>query len=352
MTDFQVIFTFVKIEFFILTVLLVFLLIIGLYITYKESDLKNKRKIIKIIINNTIAQKTQFDEKLFMPSLRKMQLIIPVLEEYDQKFTSPFWSLLKDRLIHEYMEKELYQNITSRNKWMNSLAFRALSLSPKIEYGKYLSQFMQKKASFLHFQIIPYISSVASLDLLRQYFKLIISKNKAIQISFVNALLEKDGRIIQYVKEIYLEVEDDRIRLMCLRILAKKISFPSSNFLEKDMHSENINLQWWAIRALENTPSEKTRDFLLQNYTHSYWQVRVLIFFLLGKYREQNTLDTLQLGLSDPHEWVKVAAGFSLLNFETQGMEILQKNPQIEQYVQAMDPAFFTKYLDVVADYL
>lgn len=332
----------------ILIFLSLIILCIGLYVSIKTKNVNNKKRVFEKVLQEVLKQRIPFFKEILPSKCVRLNVVIPVLEKYDQIFKEPFFSFVKEILIHDFMRDQLLKAIHGKNRWKKIWGFRALNLSPKQEYQEDLVHEINKQATFEHFLMIPYVITTSSKQVLQKYLERLVHESEAMQIFSMDALFESKETTLSFVKEIYEESNSKEIRLICLKVLCKKTGFLSMQALQKDLSEQELQNQWWAIRSLANIPSKETTQVLSSFLNHPHWQIRALACFILGKIGDKSILPLLLEKLSDENEWVKIAAVFALSHFD-EGKKHLD---EMKKYQSMLLFTSFEKNLDVIANYL
>ncbi len=299
---------------------------------YKRKEKKQQQ--FKAIMLACVKQEFPLEK---LPShLREFQVIIPVLEELDQKIASPFWEQMKESLIHGYLYFDIKKNLR-RERWDQiSWALRGLRLCPKVEnesaYLEYLSHDnisvrLLAIDGALKLQTKPLIAALLShLGSLHEYFKF----------PYLDALLRGDENVWKKVVAIYRE--DPLLRDSAIEVLSRKGGLLTLEDIVAFLPSFSKQSRRWAIEALAQVPSEKTSTILLEELKAPEWERRLHATYLLGQLRAKPH-PNIEALLKDDVKKVRLAAGWALFHHKKELPE------EIAEYFASYPSRDIEKYL-------
>ena len=107
--------------------------------------------------------------------------------------------------------------------------------------------------------------------------------------------------------------------------------------IEKDLHSEEMELKLAAARALGNQPSQRAITCLKDLLSDDLWVVRATAAKSLGRIGDNLVVPHLVKGLRDREWWVRMNSAVSLGQLGDLGKQMLRlQDPDVDPYAYDM----------------
>lgn len=298
-----------------------------------------KRMRICALIEKTllrfISQRVDFIYE-YIPAdyIRLKYFLVPMIK-IDSNIKGPFWDYLKSELIHKYFRKEIESSLISFWWEKKQNAALALSLDPDKFFEKDLIKLLNIKKDLVRFtaaKTCALFNTEASLSALLES---LADEPYRTQFAFRDSLLASTLSSHIKILEILKKAEDPKIIVACLKILSLKLGLLTFDDVSPYFKSENMQLRWWSTRSLENIPSEKSINTLVEATKDDHWAIRALSAYCLGSLMAKQHKEAIKNLLFDQHYWVQFMAALVLSYLGKEGLEIL------ESIEKSSDPKIF-----------
>ncbi len=346
-------------EFVILFFFISLILFVSFFYEISSKIKQRKKKVIQEILTHFLAEQIYVTDIVIPEYLRDFEIFISVIEEFDIKMTSLSWTLMKEWVIHDIFKEKLRKTLSSSFWAKNLLALRALNLSPRVSFLEKVKPFLEKTRPILRFSAVPILIQMGTKEAIYSVIKAMAKESKTTQYPYRDNLLKAPVFIYKILQELYHSCQEREMRLCCLKVLSTKVGFLQYTSLEKDLHGEDLEVKWWAIRALANNPSMEIFSFLKKQVEDKDWRIRSLSWQILGRNKLHEDLGFFTKGLEDEHYWVRICAGWAIKGQGEEGIKILQNQTQekqtsfsVSQYVLQASYAEFEKNLETMSVYL
>ena len=189
----------------------------------------------------------------------------------------------------------------------------------------------------------PTIHALASIDspkVLSTYIDFLKYKpDKKTLSELRKAFLQLGVKAARRLSDFILNVEDNSIKIWCIRILG---NYPQENFssiLIKQLYDESYEVKIAAIKSLANFKSNKVIEEIIKLLEDEHWRVRSQACNQLGEFQAIKAAPYLNEKLKDRNEVVRDAAAHALVNLGYKGIKFLMeeaKDPSAAKEVKSV----------------
>lgn len=233
-----------------------------IYCFFLRDNLKKRKEEISDFIINSFKNEGILDVSKTPKAVQNSLDLLTTLEAFDLRFKEESWDRLKESLATYFLLPQARKWCKSVLWKKRSFAARCFVLLPLKQDEKLLISLMRDS----HFLV----QSHAALALIALESPLGIKevvKNMSEHLGFVRCFF-RDALQKGSKKVIDLLIDFSSIQSLhraCLEVFSKQsfsVSFP---FLEKDLHSKNLNIRLLAISILSHNPTKNAINILIES---------------------------------------------------------------------------------------
>jgi len=265
------------------------------------------KRVLKTIFLSSIEQ--NMPVYCLPPHLKQMKIMVPVLEELNEKISGVFWEQLKEEMIHHVLYGEIQANLKKKGWEKTAWVFRAFRLSPKEWYEEIYLKHLAAKSPAVRFLAINGAVQLKTPRLVLELLKQLSSPERYYKFPYIDAFLKGGDEIFEKTLKIFRT--EQSLRGAALEILARKAGFLTVEDITPELTTPDHPSRWWAIEALKNIPSQKSVDLLTEETKSLNWKERLHAVYILGLYRS-HALETFETLSNDESKEVRLAAGWAL----------------------------------------
>ncbi len=307
------------IEIFLITIAVVLTIFFQTFFSYRERVNNRLRDQLKTHILDMICKSTPFDIHTFESYTLKLPVVIRVVHEIDTKMKGEYWDALKHFLLTVVMRDEIYHHLESRNWQKRGWALQGLSLTKERTHEIRILKLLQDETPVLRFSAASSGIKLKTRQSIDAVLNAMEREPSYARYAYRDALLRADDEVYHLLVEKLKEERNPRLRICCLEILSQKMGYISHDLIANDLTSPELDLRWWATRALENMPTIKTIELLRDRCVDSSWEIRSLAARNIGLLGDKDAIVALSELLEDEHWYVRLSCALRLNHSEKRG---------------------------------
>lgn len=336
---------------------IIFLIIVVAYIIRsifllqqrKKDQIKNK---IESYLNTALLNFTEGYPIRFPRRWRKIDIILPIIQKYDQLELSDSWKKLRMALIHKILLPLARENATSSFRSMRILSSQCFCLALGEQDVPVVSRLLQEKIPIIYFHAAKAAVNSGDESLINQVIDKMTPVRRLGQTIFLNLFNGAAPQIASIIEARLAKETNPYVKAICYKLL---MTFPKCPLrtvfsLFYDLHSHNIELQLSSMRYMAYNQKKQSIPYLLKQSEDARWEVRATACRLLGEIGAKKAVDVLDRCLKDKIWNVRINAATALKNIGEEGVSKLQaQNPQIDRY--AYEAAISVLHQPVITDF-
>ncbi len=310
----------------------IILMIIILFFYYKRTNSK-KYKIQKI---TKLLEKDQ-DKALNYLMNSDMEIIEYFLDKDNNSLKH--YNVVRDFLQKPERVKKIFNKThtgeVTKSKIRKSIKIFSEIASPQsIDY--LITYLYEDDPEIVH----PTIHALASIDspkVLNTYIDFLKYKpDKKTLSELRKAFLQLGAKAARRLSDFILNVEDNSIKIWCIRILG---NYPEENFssiLIKQLYEDSYKVRNAAIKSLASFKNNKVIEEIIKLLEDENWRVRSQACNQLGKFQAIKAAPYLNEKLKDRNEVVRDEAAHALVDLGYKGIKYLleeAKDPSVSKEV-------------------
>ncbi|MCB1114995.1 MAG: HEAT repeat domain-containing protein [Chlamydiia bacterium] len=302
----------------------------------QEADKMLRESLLKAITENQPPEKSTFE-----PHLRSLQVVVQVIRELNGKIKGAFWRKVKELILNEWMGDSIYRALCARDWKKKSWALQALALYPKKEVEERVIALLKDKVPAVRFSAATALLQIKTQEGINALLQVMAEEETYARYPYRDLLVTGDSEIFTYVANQYRDSNCVNVRISALEVLSQKIGFIKVDLVKKDLESAHPELTWWALRALENCPSEESVA-ILEKYAKEEKdeRLRSIAIQSLGIIMDRKALPLFEQLLKDPSQSIRTQAAIGLKKLGSVGLSVL-KNQTEEKHKEAFQAARF-----------
>ncbi|MCP5506380.1 MAG: HEAT repeat domain-containing protein [Chlamydiales bacterium] len=302
----------------------------------QETDKALRALLLKAITESQLPQKGEI-----YPHLYSISIVVQVLRELNGKIKGANWRKIKELILKEWIGDQVYRALFSKGWKKKSWALQALALYPKKELEEKIITLLRDKVPAVRFSSATCIIHMKTQNGVNHLLQVMAKEETYARYPYRDLLVTGDSEIFTYVANQYRDSQDQNVRICALEVLSQKIGFIKVDLIKKDLDSDNPELKWWALRALENCPSEESMAILEKHAAKDQDErLRSIAIQSLGIIMDRKALSLFEKLLKDPSQVIRVQAAIALKKLGSVGLAVL-KNQKEDQHKEAFDAARF-----------
>ncbi|PCI93457.1 hypothetical protein COB11_05275 [Candidatus Aerophobetes bacterium] len=337
-------------------ILIVLIIVASIASIIFEIYHRRKKRFILFVEENLyrmITQKIDIVQEYFPNKVMYLKYILPCIQKFDALFKDPFWDYLKRQILGKYLAKEVYYHLYSFHWGRSNIAIQAIRFLPLPKYEDEVLKYLHtKKKDIIRFSAADCAMRYNTKKSIRALVDALSEEPYRTQFPFRDPLVYSAESTHSIINEYYRETTNIKVKIACLKILSLKVGYLSIEDAKEYLSSDNLELRFWSIRALENLPSPETTELLLKLYNDKHWIIRSLVAYIYGAFKITTSIDNLVELLYDEHYYVSFMAALCLNYFGDEGKKILASPPKIDervfkncQYILSLPETSFEKGL-------
>lgn len=296
----------------------------GIYV-FRETY--NKKLITQIddYLNNLIASNLPFNKKRFQRQWKKINIIVPIFQDFDTNKNNSSWQKIRNDFIHMVLLPLARDAASSKNWSLRLYASEVFSLDRLEQDDKFITELVKDD--------VPLVSINAS--------KAAILHNCDEAVNFIITKMASERRLTQ---AIYMQTFDDAppkthaiidkrlmtekdpyARAACYNILAKYPPEKISWNMDADLESTNIELRLASIRFITKSKKKAAIPMLINLLDDASWEVQVVVIHCLNDLKAEEAISKLAICLHSLNWWVRLNAAQVLKNFGDSGVKVLKR---------------------------
>lgn len=304
---------------------------------------KNKRtdKLLREVLIRGITENKLPVKEEMAPYLYSLSVVTQVIRELNGKIKGATWRKGKELILKEWMGGEINRALYSRSWKKRSWSLQALALFPNPGIEERVIALIKDKIPAVRFSAANCLIKMKSQNGINELLQAMSEEETYARYPFRDLLVTGDAEVFTYIANQYRESENLNVRICALEVLSQKIGFINADLVRKDLESENSELKWWALRALENCPSEESIALLKKHASENQdEQLRSIAIQSLGIIMDRKALPLFEKLLKDSSQRIRVQSALALKKLGKVGVSVL-KNQKEEQDKEAFRAATF-----------
>lgn len=327
--------------YFILAMILLSVIAMGVLQIYSVIYTRKKdryKKGLKELFLKTINDNVILPKEMFVPYLRDLAVIVSMIREFNNKISGEIWEATKKMLIHEVLQRPLLKAVRSHDWKRKCWALQAWILCPSMDYLACILPLLKHKVPAVRYSAASCAIQLDSQEAINAILEVMSQEESYARYPFRDLFLNTGAMVFNYVRNRLGELEDPLQRICALEILSQRAGYIDLNLIRSDLESENPELQWWAVRALENCASQEKGDLLIHFSKKGDPRTRAVAIRCLGNVVEKKALPLLEQFLKDEYYFLRIEAGLAIRKMGQDGLLTL-KNQRREVSLEAYDAA-------------
>lgn len=293
------------------------------YYSSKAKRLKLISNQVRDYFDNIIRSQSSFSEGSFNSDWRKLEVLLPIILEYNSKETSPAWQAAQKEFVNSILLPLAREAATDRY-WVNRmLAAQSFQFDTQLQDTKYILKLLDDKIPLIHLHAAMAAIIDGNKDGIFHLIEIMAKYNHYSHSIYLQLFHEDIKYIPDFVTEFLVESKDPQIRWVCYEILIKYPPIKDLGYIEEDIKSENQELQINAIKYYKYALGEKAVPKLLELLETQKWGARVICLHSLGSLKALSALPEIEKCLHDHVWWVRTAAAQALKQMGEPGLAIL-----------------------------
>jgi hypothetical protein len=315
----------VTIEFSMFAILILFALIATVIFQANYRKKKRYSRFLESMLIQMVNERIDMIEENVPKEMLKLHYVIPIIESIEIIIKDPFWDLIKQRLIEYYLLPEIRSHILSDN-WLDIvLALRAIKHSPQVGFEGEVLKHFDSKHSLLRFATLDCALRFNTYTSILAALRSMAKEPRRLEYPYRDAFIYSNKLTHDFLNQIYREVVDPTLRLCCLKVLSLKTGYITYDDILWELGTDKVETHWWAIRSIENCPSEDGIELLEQLLEHKAWEIRALSIYCISSLKVVVSFEKVEKLVHDEHYWVRFMALLALKFHGPEGEDLINK---------------------------
>lgn len=321
MHDYDMLFTFVMIEFVTVGVFVVLTYLYRYYFYFKDDENINEEQNILEVLRLIVKD----NQVMPIPNVEKVLMVIKAIEVVNQEqLSNDAWNQLKAVIMKQQI-LPIARNYSKKRSWFYKfILLRCYRQYVDIEDEPIIIALIKNKLPVISINAIKAGDILEKENIYRAIIYRISSKEHHFQTININQL--HDCYPLREVIHTFLQRQHrDAIHITCYQIIFDILSGDDYfEFAKKDIYSASLNLRIAAIKVLGLSNSAEAFDLLTHLLKDKDWNIRNAAVHGLGKIKDDRIIAPLLLMLADPAWWVRTNAAKILSNHSEEARKQLQ----------------------------
>jgi hypothetical protein len=320
--------TVIYIEIFFIVLAVVLILALKLMQHIKATYITRLDKKLQFQIYCMIYKKKSFRTKNIKKSLRRLDVLVPVMLKIDNEHNPLEWHKERVSFIEKIILPLAQDACNSKDVYLRALAAKAFCLTntDNIKHEKCILKLVNDEIPIVASLGIQAALKYCSLSTLHAAVESIAKMQWRSQFSNIKIFTTASPQAHKIIIKILESTQDVNVRILCYNILLR---FPASKTYrpkKEDLESPKIGLKIVTLKFISHIDKEAAIPRLIQALNDPHWEVRLVAIHRLSLLRAEESVQLLAGKLQDSEWWVKQAAAQSLRTFGEIGDRILNEN--------------------------
>jgi HEAT repeat protein len=307
---------------------LILSLIIALFgskivVTFFDKIREKRRNGFSKFLVQLMESEVILNEKLISKKFQNPKIMLPIIEDFDEKFADPKWKKIEKFIIKTYL-------LDYALKWVNSSSWekrffsaRCFVLYPAVEYENEISLLLYDSVPLVRITAAISAVAVGSVTLLQDIFHVMLSEPVAGRYPYRDAIFKGSTSIFTWIKQQIKIEKDPEKRFMYLDILGTRFDSNILKYIRDDLDSKNFQLRKKSVEILVKFPNKETEQLILPFLQDPSPKIRSCVIKALPMILGKDSIKILENFLKDINWWVRFQAALGLNSFGDIGKHIL-----------------------------
>lgn len=323
----------IAVEIFLVIAIILFSYLIKLISLVQIKKTKLQTKKIEEHLDYLLTHNKPFSASQFPGEGRKIEILLAIIEKFDQKHKEPAWYNIKNDLIKSILIPLARKYYKSRNWTRRLLAARAFTYQADKQDEPILINLIQDSKPLIYEYAILAAIKLDSEKVTNEVITKIANERRLAQTIALKFFEQADKNIKNYVYNRLSTDPNPYIRATCYKILLRLPSDKSIIALEKDIEADNLELSLSAIKYLAYSQQQEAISILMKLLVNPKWEIRSTASKLLGELGATQAVSQLEKCLHDSVWWVRINTAEALKNLGEKGLQVLKsQNLEIDKF--------------------
>jgi HEAT repeat protein len=284
---------------------------------------KESRKALSDRIVEVMQGQKELAPALFPKSWMRFEDLLHVTEQFASRFADVQWEEIKQFFLKEYLFPRALRDAHSVHWTHRNLAARVFALQPLREHEEVILSLLEDSL-YLVRSVAAF--SASRLESYRAVYAVL--KRMSLEPGFArclyrDALMQGSKATRQFIEEVAAKEPDPHIHLVCLDILASRMTPTLMPLIRRDLFSPDPDIRLAALKILAQNPDEEFLKETTQSLRDPSPAIRAAAAEILGTHMRQEAATALASTLKDGEWSVRVQAALALRKMGAIGQRIL-----------------------------
>ena len=302
---------------FTLILLVILATFLSKLISYFKERKKTKIKIqIENYLKNLLETRSSFDIKNFSYAWRRLDILLFIINEYDQQYEDQLWKTIRIELICFIILPLARKAALNQNWILQFYAARSFELYAEEEDKALIAKLINNKVPVIRLAALHAAIKYGSEAAFDEVIEQIQDQPHLTQAVYIQAFANASPTTRIYVERFLKDSSNISTRLTCYRILLNYLPAKIDWDITADLHSENKDLKLAALRYITYVEKEKAIPILLEQLKQDCWESKVVALNALGYLQVEAVIPNIVQCLYDENWWVRLNAALALKNLK------------------------------------
>jgi hypothetical protein len=319
-----VIFFEIALVFFIVIIAFVY----KFYYSSKAAKIKLHTQELRDYLESLIQGKDTFSEGAIHSTWKKMEIVLPVILEFEAKEKAPLWEKTKKELVNTVLLPLAREGAEDRYWVTRMLAAQSFQFDTNLEDTRYIVKLLEDKIPLIHLHAAMAAIIDGNKDAIFRLIEIMAKYNHYSHAIYLQLFEPSYTYIPDFIQEFLALNQDPLIRWVCYEILIKYPPIHNLDSIDEDVKSDNQELQINAIKYYKYAMGEKAVPKLLELLNTQKWGARVICLHCLGSLKATSVIPDIEKCLHDHVWWVRTAAAQALKQMGDEGLAVLNEQSE------------------------
>lgn len=333
----------IALVFEILLIVLAMILSVFLHMIFRrirETDVRVKARLKGLIMKWAMNEEPFDYEKLKSKGVN-LPRVVSVLKSLEEKFNDEHFEEIKEKALDFIVQRQVNKYLHSSRWLKRAFALQALGMMRSRDYEHLILPFLNDPIPVVRIAAVVCSVKQQTPEAINRVLDAMHSEESFARFPYRDELLGGGAEVFSILQERLRHETRPGLRACCLEIISQKIGYVNFDLIKEDFDSENKTLRWWAVRSLENYPSDESVQQLMKSAEDAHWEIQALAVRCLGMFGLEAAIPTLKEKLSSDQWLVRLNAALGLRQIGQKGVEVLKSinvglAGDVSQYVLAL----------------
>ncbi len=281
------------------------------------SEVREKRRVrlelgFRLWLKDAVEAEKKFRPDLLPKEFRKMEAMIPVLEESDRTFSGKWWKDFREGITIEFLLPKARKMAKSFSLNNRHFAVRSFVLAPLVADEAILLELLSDKADSVRIEAAICAVLIGSEVLLTALMQRLSKEPERLHFAYKDALKSGTSETVKWLVSQFSKENNPELQIVYIEVLAVLLGDEVIELVKPLISSSDSGVKLAAVRALALHPPKSAFPELLALAGEPDPRIRIAAATALRIAKGEDVGRVLQQLLDDPKLKVQLAAANAL----------------------------------------